>query len=68
MEYSDDLNIEPKRGMEAYLSAISRKRVAFDHEKEVRLVKHYKFMGEEDLEKHIKALLAINDHPPQKKI
>ena len=63
VEYSDDLIIETKRGIEAYLSAISRERVAFDHEKEVRLVKHYKFMGEGDLEKHIKALLAINDHP-----
>lgn len=63
VEYSDDLMVEPKKGMEAYLYAISRKRVAFDHEKEVRLIKHYKFIGKDDLEKHIKALFVINDHP-----
>ena len=55
--------VQPEKGVKAYLAAISRKRLAFNHEQEVRLIKHYRFIGEDDLGKHIKALLAINDHP-----
>lgn len=64
VEYSDDLDCELKSpGESGYLRTLSRKRTAFEHEKEVRLIKRYLFSGDDDLRQHIYAWLAISEHP-----
>lgn len=66
--YSDDFEISVSQGEDAVLKTLALKRTAFKHEKEVRLVKHYKFSGTDDAEKHIKAYLAISEHPQRLEI
>lgn len=63
VEYSDNLYCEFEHGENGYLKVLSRKRTAFEHEKEVRLIKHYRFSGTDDLKQHIYAWLAISEHP-----
>lgn len=62
IEYTDNLCSTLPKGDE-YLKTLFKKRRAFEHEKEVRLVKHYKFSGTDDLKQHMYAWLAIADHP-----
>ena len=61
--YSDRIKVEADGHKEALLRALSIKRRAFQHEKEVRLIKYYRFSSSEDAERHIKAFLALNQHP-----
>ena len=61
--YSDEIDLSGLSGTDAYLKSLAIKRSAFSHENEVRLIKHYKFTDEDDVEQHIKAFLAVNDHP-----
>lgn len=63
VEYSDDFDCQFEHSGEGYLKMLSRKRTAFEHEKEVRLIKRYSFSGEDDLKQHIYAWLAISEHP-----
>lgn len=63
VEYSDNFDCEFEHGETGYLRTLSRKRTAFEHEREVRLIKHYRFVGEDDLKQHIYACLAISEHP-----
>lgn len=44
-----------------FRKAISCKRLAFEHEKEIRLIQHYRFTSTEDCEHHIKATWALYD-------
>lgn len=62
IEYTDNLCSTFPKGAE-YLKTLFKKRTAFEHEKEVRLVKHYTFSGTDDLEQHMYAWLAISKHP-----
>ena len=55
-------------GIDAFLQSLATKRRAFEHEKEVRLIKYYRFSGNEDLEQHINAFLASFDHPKRMEI
>ena len=48
---------------EAFYASLAYKRTAFSHEKEVRLIKNYKFHDTEDAELHIKAWLVSAKHP-----
>lgn len=48
-----------------FLSSMAYKRTAFSHEKEVRLIKRYRYKDKTDAEMHIKALMVINEHPQQ---
>jgi len=63
VEYSDKIDFGNLNGVEAFLKALAIKRCAFSHEKEVRIIRHYKFSDEDDLQQHIKAYLATNKHP-----
>lgn len=68
VEYTDNLdtaNLDTAfyKGETGYLKTLSQKRTAFEHEKEVRLIKYYKFSGTDDLEQHVYAWLAISEHP-----
>ena len=60
--YSDE-PFEINDRKQAFLKSLSHKRVAFEHEKEVRLIHHYKFLDDDDFEKHTKAFMVLNDHP-----
>lgn len=44
-----------------FTKAISCKRLAFEHEKEVRLIQHYRFSSDDDFFQHIKTFLAVYD-------
>jgi hypothetical protein len=48
---------------ETFLSSMAYKRTAFSHEKEVRLIKRYRYRDQEDAELHIKALMVVSEHP-----
>lgn len=43
------------------LKAFAQKRTAFSHEKEYRLIKPYRYKDGDDIQKHFKALIAINE-------
>lgn len=62
VKYSDDLDAIFDKGEEGFFKTLSQKRSAFEHEKEVRLIKHYKFSGTDDLEQHIYAWLALSEN------
>lgn len=68
IEYSDDFDCKFEHGVGGYLKTLSRKRTAFEHEKEIRLIKHYRFAGEDDLKQHIYAYLAISGHPDRHEV
>ena len=61
VKYSDIIEIHTDNKKEAVLQSLSIKRLAFQHENEVRLIKHYRFMNDEDMEQHIKGFLAVYD-------
>lgn len=65
VEYSNDFDCEFENGESGYLKTLSRKRTAFEHEREVRLIKHYKFSGTNDIKKHVYAWLALSEHSNQ---
>lgn len=58
VKYSDEMDVGASAGIDAFLQSLATKRRAFEHEREVRLIKHYRFSGEDDLEQHIKAFMA----------
>lgn len=62
VEYGDRIKIDPNKGTESFYRALAFKRLAFQHESEVRLIKNYKFTSEEDFDTHIKAVLALSEH------
>lgn len=51
-----------------FFSSMAYKRTAFSHEKEVRLVKRYRYKDKEDAELHIKALMVVYEHPQRMEI
>ena len=62
--YSDDLVVDVTHDKkDVLLKSFGVKRVAFEHEKEVRLVNHYRFNDFEDCEKQVRAFLAMHQHP-----
>ncbi len=61
--YSDEQFDLETLNNQTFLSSLAYKRTAFCHEKEIRLISHYKYHDEEDATQHIKALLVINEHP-----
>lgn len=63
VEYTDNLDCVFGKGIDGYIKTLSKKRTAFAHEKEVRLIKHYKFSGIDDFEQHIYAWQVISEHP-----
>lgn len=62
VEYTDDLDCIYQSGLEYFLKALSRKRTAFEHEKEVRLINHYKLLSTDDFQQHIKAWCTVLEH------
>ena len=63
VEYTDSLELDdPSDGMVSYFRSLAIKRIAFQHENEVRLLVNYKFKSNEDFERHIKAVLSIFEH------
>lgn len=67
VEYSDD-HFVPSNDSSDFNKSLSRKRMAFEHEKEVRLLISYKFEDDDDVQKHIKGVLAITEHPQRVQI
>lgn len=63
VEYTDSLECKFQKGLKYYLKSLSQKRTAFEHEKEVRLIKHYQFLNTDDLRRHIDAWCASVGHP-----
>ena len=63
VKYTDNLDSTFEQGESGYLKTLSQKRIAFQHEKEVRLIKHYKFSGTDDYQQHIYAWYAISENP-----
>ena len=61
--YSDKIEINEAENIDKFLRSLAIKRRAFQHEDEIRLIKHYKFLDDNDIEKHVKAFLAANEHP-----
>ena len=61
--YSDDFEInDDEKGIDSFLQSLAMKRIAFQHENEVRLIKHYKFNNTEDAEHHYKAFYAVSNN------
>ena len=68
VQYSDEpFEMEPSVH-DSLLKALSKKRTAFSHENEVRLIKRFRFRNEADAREHIKAFLAANHHPQMTQI
>lgn len=63
VEYTDKIKIDPSGVMDSFIRSLAIKRCAFRHEREVRLIKHYRFTDEDDIQNHVKAFLSIHDHP-----
>ena len=63
VEYSDRIKIYPSGVMDSFIRSLAIMRSAFRHEREVRLIKHFKFANIDDLQNHIKAFLSIHEHP-----
>lgn len=63
VEYSDTIKINSSGGVDSFIRSLAIKRCAFRHEKEVRLIKHYRFADDNDLQNHVKAFLSIHEHP-----
>ena len=65
VEYSDQFDIDTTNLTEiediynAFLQSLAMKRRAFEHEKEVRLIKPYVFQDEDDIKKHYNAFRAV---------
>ena len=53
---------------ETLFSSLAYKRIAFCHEKEVRLISSYKYQDKQDAQQHIKAVYIQHDHPDRVKI
>ena len=60
--YTDNPYVPISNSFDFYKS-LSQKRMAFEHEKEVRLLTSYKFVDDDDIEKHVKGVLAVGKHP-----
>lgn len=65
VQYVDDLCLEKPND---FFEALTKKRKAFEHEKEVRLINHYKFKSDEDFEKHVKAFMIVTEHEESSKL
>lgn len=63
VEYTDSYIVDSSKKMESFYKSLARKRVAFQHENEVRLIVNYKFKSGDDFENHAKALLLFFQHP-----
>lgn len=61
--YADVFELGEEEGVDKYLRSLAIKRRAFQHEDEVRLIKHYEYLDTDDFEKHVKAFLAVSEHP-----
>ena len=59
VKYTDNPQFPKDISEESFSRMISLKRTAFEHEIEVRLVKHYRFLSEEDFKRHYMAWMAI---------
>lgn len=62
VEYTEN-SFTPINKSSDFYKSLSQKRTAFEHEKEVRLLTSYKFEDDDDIEKHIKGVLAVCKHP-----
>lgn len=63
VEYTDSYIVDSSKKMESFYKSLAIKRVAFQHENEVRLIVNYKFKSGDDFENHAKALLLFFQHP-----
>ncbi len=52
-----------KNGKQLFLETLSQKRLAFEHEQEVRLISLYQYKDDDDIDKNIKAMLVVCRHP-----
>lgn len=68
VKYMDNFAIDADKGMDAFFQSLAIKRTAFQHEKEVRIIKHYRFSDEKDIQDHIKSLLVYLDHPQKMEV
>lgn len=68
VKYMDNFIIDASKGMESFLESLAIKRTPFQHEEEVRLIRHYKFSGEKDLQDHIKSMLVFFNHPQKMEV
>ena len=65
VEYTDQIDFEVKNLvnseniLDAFLRSLAIKRCAFEHEKEVRIIKPYLFQDDEDIRKHYNAFCAM---------
>ncbi len=66
--YSDEDNDLNGDSYDAFLQSLAYKRTAFSHEKEVRLIRCYKYIDENDALNHVKALLCLQDDPNRWKL
>lgn len=57
-----DTPFQPQNTPDDFINALSQKRIAFQHEQEVRLICSYKFSSDEDFFQHIKAVMGISEH------
>lgn len=63
VEYTDSYEIDSSKKIESFYQSLAVKRIAFQHEDEVRLIVNYKFKSDDDFENHAKALLSFSKHP-----
>ena len=68
VEYTDSYIVDSSKKMESFYKSLAIKRVAFQHENEVRLIVNYKFKSDDDFENHAKAVLSIFQHPQGKEL
>ncbi|MBQ9189542.1 MAG: DUF2971 domain-containing protein [Clostridia bacterium] len=65
VEYSDQFDVDTTNLTEiediynAFLQSLAMKRCAFEHEKEVRLIRPYIFQDDDDIKKHYDAFRAL---------
>lgn len=68
VKYSDEPFDSQNFDENEFLHSLAYKRTAFCHEREVRLISHYKYKDEQDAMQHIKAVYVIHEHPNRIKL
>lgn len=68
VKYSDEPFDSQTFDENEFLHSLAYKRTAFCHEREVRLISHYKYKDEQDAKQHINAVYVIHEHPDRIKI
>ena len=64
IRYEDNFDTSStENNYDKFIDSLAKKRSAFEHEQEIRLISCFKFKDTDDAERHIKAWLGISGNP-----